>query len=719
MSAARIDARTAATVLTVVGALGTWALGANAQTSDTTTNGSAGKRVVLLETETITATRTARTIRELPASVVVLQPVDRVETAAKSVSDFLRVIPGYSTKDYQSSTVTSPANTAPSLRGLGGASASRTLVLLDGIPMNEPFAGWVYWPRVPLGLVRQVEVVRGGSAGAWGDRAMGGVINLITIEPRETALSVKASAGSYGAMHTSVLGTVRQNRFGLLFAGDHTGMDGWPNVQESIRGPIDKEVNSRANVLFAKGVYDVTPLIQVHLTGNYMKDRRQNGSALKRNRSRVSDVRSGLRWVTGDGSAINASVYGSHTGLATRSSSDALDRQSETPNINQFDVPSDAIGGQLQWSRTAFGLHQLSAGADASSVKGEVNEDLSYSRTTSAFTRRRHVAGQQRLLGFYVSDAVTLGESTRLFGTLRRDSWRNDDASRVIRNLTDGSLVLDTSYVATEDSQLSYSFGVQQRAGRLLSFRGSVYQSFRAPTLNELYKPFASSGNVLTEANASLRPETLKGVDIGVDFSPSAALGARLTAFWNTVHNPVQEITIGFAGSAPRLIAPCGQIAAGGACRQRQNLEAFYTHGIETEVEAYPHRFWALRGSYTWNPTEITKASMQPQLVGKAARGNSRHQYSASVAYSNSALANVSLTTRFVGRRFDDDVNSLVLESFYVTDARVSRQLTSKATLFASGENIFNRDYPISRAASGLVRVGSPRLFEGGMQYRW
>lgn len=718
MSERRIDVRTAAALALFV-AVGTPALGAQAQTRDTTTTGSTGKRAVLLETSTITATRTAQTVRELPASVVVLQPVDRVETAAKSVSDFLRVIPGYSTKDYQSSRVTSPANTAPSLRGLGGTSASRTLVLLDGIPMNEPFAGWVYWPRVPLGLVRQVEVVRGGSAGVWGDRAMGGVINLITIEPRETALSMTASAGNYGAMHTSVSGTVRRDRVGLLFAGDLTGMEGWPNVQERIRGPIDKEVNSRAKVLFAKGVYDVTPLIQVHLTGNYMNDRRRNGSVLKRSHSSVSDVRSGLRWVTGDGNAINASVYGSHTGLAVSSSSDALDRQSETPNLNQFDVPSDAIGGQLQWSRTTFGVHQLSAGADASSIKGEVNEDLSYSRTASAYTRRRHVAGHQRLLGVYLSDAVSLGESTRLFGSLRRDSWRNDDASRVIRNLSDGSLVVDSSYVPTEDSHLSYSVGVQQSAGQTLSFRGSVYQSFRAPTLNELYKPFASSGNVVTEANATLRPETLNGVDVGVDFSRSAAFAARLTAFWNTVHDPVQEITIGLAGSTPRVIAPCGQIAAGGACRQRQNLEAFYTHGIEADVEAYPHRFWSLRSSYTWNPTEITKAPTQTQLVGKAARGNSRHQYSASVAYGNPSLANVSLTTRFVGRRFDDDLNSLELESFYVTDARVSRQLTSKARLFASVENIFDREYAISRAASGFVRVGSPRLFEGGMQYRW
>jgi len=719
MSARHFDARIAVAALAVFVTYGTSALGAQTQTVDTTIAARRDGRAVLLATSTITATRTARAIRELPSSVVVLSTVDKVETAAKSVSDFLRVIPGYTTKDYQSSTVTSPANTAPSLRGLGGTSASRTLVLLDGIPMNEPFAGWVYWPRVPLGLVKHVEVVRGGSAGVWGDRAMGGVINLITIQPTETEVSVRASAGNYGAMRTSVLGTVRRDRVGLLFAGDVTGMDGWSNVQESIRGPIDKEVNSRAKVLFAKASYDFTPLLQVHVTGNYMNDRRHNGSVLKRSHARVSDLRSGLRWVTADGSAINASVYGSHTDLAVTNSSDALDRQSETPNQNQFDVPSDAIGGQLQWSKTAFTRHQLSAGADVSAVKGEVNEDLSYNRTTAAYTRRRHVAGSQRLLGVYVSDAISLGESTRLFGSLRRDSWWNDDASRVIRNLTDGSLITDSSYAPTEDANVSYSVGVQQRLGQSLSLRASVYESFRAPALNELYKPFSGSGNAVTEANGSLRPETLNGVDIGIDFSRSAVFAARLTAFWNTVHDPIQEITIALAGSTPRVIAPCGQIAAGGVCRQRQNLEEFYTHGIEADVEAYPHRFWALRGSYVWNPTEVTKAPSQPQLVGKSARGNSRHQYSASVAYTNPAHANVSLTTRFVGRRFDDDLNTLPLESFYVTDARVSRQITSKATLFASVENVFNREYPISRAASGFVRVGGPRLFEGGVQYRW
>lgn len=680
---------------------------------------SARRAPALLETSVITATRSARTVRDVPASVVVLQPTDKVETVARSVSDFLRVIPGYTTKDYQSSTVTSPTNSAPSLRGLGGTSASRTLVLLDGIPMNEPFAGWVHWPRIPLGLVKQVEVVRGGSAGVWGDRAMGGVINLITVDPRQTTLSLTASGGSYGANHAGVLGTLRKQRVGLLFAGDLSGLTGWKNVPQSIRGPIDKNVNSRDKVLFAKGVFDLTPLIQLHLTGNYLDDRRQNGSVLKGNHTEVTDLRGGLRWVTSGGSIVTVNAYGSHTGFSLQSSSDALDRLSERPNLDQFDVPSNALGLQAQWSRRLFDTHLLAAGVDVSDVDGEVNEDIAYSRSASAYTRRRRVTGHQRLVGVYASDVVSLTSTTRLVASLRRDQWRNADARRIIHSLSDGTLLTDSSYAPTSDAHFSYSLGLQQRAGASLSVRGSVYQSFRAPTLNELLKPFTATGNVVTEANADLRPETLTGVDLGADYTPAPGVVARVTAFWNVVRDPIQEITIGLAGSSPAVIAPCGQIAAGGACRQRQNLDEFQTHGLEAEVEVDPNRFWFLRGSYTWNPTEITKATAQPQLVGMAARANSRHQFSASVGYSNPAYVNANVTTRFVGQRFDDDLNTLTLESFYVTDVRVSRQVTAKARLFASVENAFDREYPISRAASGFVRVGTPRLFQGGIQYTW
>jgi outer membrane cobalamin receptor len=95
------------------------------------------------------------------------------------------------------------------MRGLGGI---RALVLLDGVPMNDPFFGYLQWSRVPLELVKQVEIVRGGGATLWGNYAMGGVINIRTRDPEADELAVEGSGGSFG--------TYRANAFGSYLLSD-------------------------------------------------------------------------------------------------------------------------------------------------------------------------------------------------------------------------------------------------------------------------------------------------------------------------------------------------------------------------------------------------------------------------------------------------------------------------------------------------------------------
>ena len=692
------------------------ALAAQKPDSATLDTSVARTRATVLEASVSTATRGTQLVGALPANVIVLQQRDIQRSAAKSVSDFLRVIPGYTNKNYQSSLVMSADQTAPALRGLGGTTASRTLVLLDGIPMNEPFSGWVHWSRIPLALVRQLEVVRGGSAGVWGDRSMGGVINLITVDPDDNHLTLNAMAGSYGTARVRAVAAVRRGPVGVLFAANYDSTNGYFNVPTALRGPVDAVVGSRDRVAFTKAIVDVSPALQVSLTGNYLNDRRHSGTALQGSKTRLADLRAAVRYLAADGSVLAAHAYAGHTGFAALQTTQSRDRTTETPVTNQFHVPADATGGQAQWSKTTFGVHQLSAGADLSTVSGAVNEELNYSQ--GAFTRRRRVGGHQRVFGLYVSDAVSLGERTHLFASARHDQWRDDDASRVIHDVATGAVLVDSAFAPLASSRASYTFGVHERAIRSLPLRGSVYQSFRAPTLNELYKPFVGAANTLPEANSQLRPETLTGFDAGANYSPFAGLVARLTVFRNIVHNPMQEVTIGVAGSTARVIQPCGSVPAGGTCRQRQNVDAFDTHGFEGELEAQ-YRYWSVHASYTWNPASITAAVTQPQLVGKAGRGTSRDQYSLSAAYENPAYVNLNVTTRFVGQRFDDDLNSLALESFYVTDVQVSRRVTSMARAVASVENLFDRPYPIARTSSGFVRVGAPRFFSAGVQYTW
>ncbi|MGQ0641940.1 MAG: TonB-dependent receptor plug domain-containing protein [Gemmatimonadaceae bacterium] len=678
---------------------------------------SVAKKPTVLDAAIITATRVSQVVREVPANIVVLGVPEIQRSAARTVSDFLRVIPGYTTKDYQSSVVSHPSRQAPALRGLGGTSASRTLVLLDGVPMNEPFAGWVFWPRVPLALVKQAEVVRGGGAGVWGDRALGGVINLITDDPRENTLTLVQTGGSFGASRTSAVVTGKKDRFGVLFAGEYFDTDGYINVPEDIRGSIDEKVDSRNSAFFGKVTFEPTSSLRMFVGGNYMDDFRHNGTALRDNSTLVRDLRGGLRWLTSDGSLVTATAYRGSSSYVNFFTNESLDRNSEIPSLFQWKVPTHSAGAQVQWSKELSRVHRLTIGTDVASVDGEVNEDSNFQQ--GSFAARRRVFGEQRLIGAYVQDALSLGDRTRVVASVRHDRFSNDKGRRTERNLRTNAVTLDTSYASTTDSRTSYSLGVRQQAASSVALRASVYSSFRSPTLNELFKPFREAGNIITEANPELQPESLTGIDVGADLNLGPSVVARVTGFWSVVRDPALEVTLELAGATGRNIAPCGFVPAGGTCRRRENVEEFRTAGIETEIEARPHRYWTLGGSYSFNPTEVTKAPTQQQLIGKQARGTAEHQATILVGFDKSDLFALHTTTRFAGSRFDDDVNVLEVPSFTVVDVRVSRRLTSSASAFVTIENIFDREYHVTRAANGLVRIGGPRFIEGGLQYRW
>src|SRR5713226_3472672 len=137
-----------------------------------------------LEPVVVTATRAEQPIGEAPASVTVLSREDIRQGAGQSLDDLLRQIPAFSLFRRSSSLVSHPTTQGVSLRGIGPSGVSRTLVLLDGVPFNDPFGGWVYWTRVPMEAADRVEVVEGAASSLYGNYAMGGVINIFTPRPQ-------------------------------------------------------------------------------------------------------------------------------------------------------------------------------------------------------------------------------------------------------------------------------------------------------------------------------------------------------------------------------------------------------------------------------------------------------------------------------------------------------------------------------------------------------
>src|SRR5690606_33116420 len=101
------------------------------------------------ESVTVTATRTETPLEQAPGSLVVLSGRALETTAALALDDALRLVPGFSLFRRTGSRAAHPTAQGVSLRGIGPSGTSRALVLSDGVPLNDPFGGWVYWGRVP------------------------------------------------------------------------------------------------------------------------------------------------------------------------------------------------------------------------------------------------------------------------------------------------------------------------------------------------------------------------------------------------------------------------------------------------------------------------------------------------------------------------------------------------------------------------------------------
>ena len=162
--------------------------------------------------------------------------------------------PGFTLFRRTSSLVANPTTQGVSLRGLGSTGASRTLVLWDGIPLNSPFGGWVYWTRIVPDELARVELTESASTSLFGDRSMGGAISLFSrVAERQVSaghIGFAYEAGNRGTHDVEASGSylIRQ-RWALSAVSRDFITDGWYLVPGSVRGTVDR----LAGVAFAAG----------------------------------------------------------------------------------------------------------------------------------------------------------------------------------------------------------------------------------------------------------------------------------------------------------------------------------------------------------------------------------------------------------------------------------------------------------------------------------
>jgi outer membrane receptor protein involved in Fe transport len=505
--------------------------------------------------------------------------------------------------------------------------------LLDGIPLNDPFGGWVYWNRVPVSALRQIEVVRGATSQLYGSSALGGVIQVLTREPGEGSFNGSVSGGSHSTVDLDATYSGSASKLKYLFGGRLFDSDGFFTVDPQVQGAVDRPVSLSFGTLLGRVSYGKTSV-----GINLYSESRGNGTELQTNSSNLFQLDAsyaGPNW-TGSG-------YYQGGILESQFSRVLPDRSEEFPTAFQR-YESSALGAAFEWNLTPEAV----IGSDWRRVSWDEEA--------------------QNLWGIFAQARVPLQRRLDLQLGGRFDLWENQ----------------------TTQGTFSPKAGILFRAAEVLAIRASLYRGFRAPTLNELYRPFRV-GNVLTLANPALGAEALWGGEGGFDLFPSGRAVFRLNFFWNRLDDPVGNATL--------------SVSDGLILRQRRNIGQATVQGIESEALWQAAPGWFVEGAYLFSATRVSETGAWiPQVP--------RHQGTASLRYEGVVTASVQ--ARAVSSAFEDDLNDFRMGGFGLVGLFVSRKLVNGLEVFIAGENLFNKRYVTGRIPE--ERLGEPRTVYAGLR---
>jgi outer membrane receptor protein involved in Fe transport len=670
-------------------------------------------QTVVLEPLVATASRAAGAPMQQAFSLKTFSGDALRLTPGTALDSVLRSSPAFSLFRRADSLTANPTAQGVSLRGLGPSGASRSLVLLDGVPLNDPFGGWVAWSKVPRESLTRVEIAPGAGATTWGNAALGGVVQLTTAAP-STARSGRVSAlgGDFETRSGEAEVNTPTGAGALQLSGRIFSTEGFRTVASERRGMIDTPAGGRHRWLAGRWRQALSDRLELTLTARTYEEKRANGTPYQRNASRENFGSVALAAQPGATFNWTAVAYGQDQSFSSTFSGVNATRTAETPASDQYAVPANAAG--IAWTGGwAHGENATtSAGFDARSVRGETRELFTFAN--GAYTRRRLAGGKQALAGAFVQHQRPLTTRFTASAGARLDYWRESAGHRNETEIATGAVLREDVFAVRDGVEFSPSTGLVWRANNALRLRAAAQHAFRRPTLNELYRPFRV-GNVITEANADLRTETVTSGELGADLT-HGALHLSAVGFWNELRDAVGNVTV---ARGPGTVPGFGFIPTGGAGRRRLNLEEARVRGLEISAEWRASDSVAIQADYLLNDARVRRASAAPGLAGLRLAQVPRHSASAGARWTVVENWILQPRVRWIGGQFEDDENQLPLAKAVVVDFTLSRRFSNGLEIFASVENVTDERLETGRSADGLVNVGQPRFATGGVRFVW
>ena len=569
------------------------------------------------------------------------------------------------------------------LRAIGGNASSRTLILRDGVPVADAFFGYIPFSALPATEISRVTVTRGSGTGPFGAGAIAGVIAMDSTPLSERAPAELALAGgSRSAWRGDAALALPLGAGHVAIDLHHDRGDGFQTTPANQRVAATEPARYRSSAGSIAAEIPLASNVGLQARISVFRDQRTLRFAGADNGGEGADA--SLR-IIGQGrwqwEALGWAQARDFSSIVVSSST-------FRPTLNQRATPTTGWGTKVEIRPPLPANQTLRVGLDLRGAKGEAVEDVLAATGVRTLTRR--AGGDSRIIGGWAEYDWRSGALV-LSGGARVDHWQLDDGT-AIENPASGPQRV-TQYPDRSGTIGSFRGGAAWQVTQQLTLRTAAYTGFRLPTLNELYRGFTVFP-VVTRANPTLRPERLRGVEIGAEWAPSDAIRATLTGFDNRLRDAVGNVTI-----APNV-------------RERQNIDAIHVRGAEVALQV-AQGAWAFDTAWAYSDARVRNGT-DPHLRPAQSpvwSGNAQIHWTAPNA------ARLTLAMRHVGMQYEDDSNRDRLPAATTFDAILRYPLNRRFTLTASVENLADKQV-VTRNSGGSIDLGAPRSFWLGLRWR-
>ncbi len=659
--------------------------------------------------------------RQSAGSVSTVSRQQVIDSPDQNVEEVVGSVPNVNQLGYSAQSQP-PASNSISMRGLGGGTReggiSRALVTMDGMPLNDPFFGYIQWSRAPLDDIDHIQIARGGQSMLRGNYAEGGVIDIVTLAQTQNNIALNGGGGSYGTYRGSISGAYRANDDNLLQAFiEANGTSGYQQIHLPGFPFIVPATSSAVNVHLKDSVTFASDLT-AHLSLFYHNDRQRFETPLDRSTQQNLTVSADVTKQF-SGSQLLALTFFYGDGIfKSPNSTYSLDSfppvaplgfspPPPTEYLNEIHhVRTHDAGASLVWSQHAPDVLDWRMGVDWHYISGDDHTDHLFLPSHLRGLAETRGGGDQLFAAGFAQVAISPLQGLDVVGGGRIQYLRN-------LNGYDGSFgglgeIPSRAYAYFEprvDARYALPAG--------FALRGAYYQSYRAPNLADQFYAHAAGLNAELP-NPMLKPEKLEGGEAGLDFEQSG-FRAQITLYRTEIGN---YVVIGRAANA--AYAPHGWVIT-----QNQNAASMQAQGIEAEAGWDIGAGFSAHLAYTLADSVLKRNPLDPVTVGRQLLDVPLQTAAAELAYAYAQGARISIEARYTSKtrwfalvaNDSDNLRSLAKSNLAI-NLFGSYPIDRDIDLYASVQNLFNQRYTASgySAPLSVVVLGAPREMFGGLR---